>query len=60
MSKVLESRGWELVGISGSHHICRHSASRRRISVLVRGNVDLKPKTQYNLMRDAGLIDDEF
>jgi predicted RNA binding protein YcfA (HicA-like mRNA interferase family) len=45
MCRVLESRGWELVRISGFHHIDRHPASGRRIAVPVHGNVDLKPKT---------------
>jgi predicted RNA binding protein YcfA (HicA-like mRNA interferase family) len=60
MCRVLESRGWELVRISGSHYIYRHATSGRRTSVPVHGNVDLKPKTQHNIMRDAGLTDDEL
>ena len=62
MCKVVESRGWELIRISGSHHIYRHPPSGGRISVPVHGNVDLKPKlkTQRNIMRDAGLTDDEL
>ncbi len=60
MCRLLEARGWELVRISGSHHIYRHPASGRRTSVPVHGSVDLKPKTQRNIMRDAGLTDDEL
>ena len=60
MCKVVESRGWELIRISGSHHIYRHPASDGRLSVPVHGNVDPKPKTQRNIMRDAGLTDDEL
>jgi predicted RNA binding protein YcfA (HicA-like mRNA interferase family) len=60
MCKVLGSRGWELARISGSHRIYRHPASGRAISVPVHGNVDLKPKTQRNIMRDAGLSDDDI
>jgi predicted RNA binding protein YcfA (HicA-like mRNA interferase family) len=59
MCKVLESRGSELVQISGRHQIYRH-ASGARVSIPVHGNVDLKPKTQRNIMRGAGLTDDEL
>ena len=57
MCKLLESRGWRPVRISGSYHIYRHPDSGRRVSVPVPGNADLKPKTQRNIMRDAGLTD---
>jgi predicted RNA binding protein YcfA (HicA-like mRNA interferase family) len=57
MCKILESRGWPLNRISGSHYIYGHPASGRRISVPVHGNADLKPKTQRSIMRDAGLTD---
>ncbi len=60
MCKIVESRGWELVRISGSHYIYRDSTSGRRTSIPVHGNVDLKPKTQRNIMRDAGLTDDDL
>ncbi len=58
--KLLEARGWELVRISGSHHIYREADSGRRTSVPVHGNTDLKPKTQRNIMRDAGRTDDDL
>jgi len=54
---ILESRGWRLVRISGSHHIYRHSDHGRRTTVPVHGNEDLKPRTQRSIMRDAGLTD---
>jgi predicted RNA binding protein YcfA (HicA-like mRNA interferase family) len=57
MCKVLESRGWELAGISGSHHIYRHPESAHRTTVPVHGNDDLKPRTQRSIVRDAGLTD---
>jgi predicted RNA binding protein YcfA (HicA-like mRNA interferase family) len=57
MCKILESRGWRLIRISGSHHIFKHEQLGRRTTVPVHGNVDLKPKTQRNIMRDAGLTD---
>jgi predicted RNA binding protein YcfA (HicA-like mRNA interferase family) len=60
MCKILESLGWRLVRISGSHHILRHPDSARRTSVPVHGNNDLKPRTQRSIMRDAGLTDGDL
>jgi predicted RNA binding protein YcfA (HicA-like mRNA interferase family) len=57
MCKILESRGWRLVRISGSHHIYRDPDSGHRTSIPVHGNNDLKPRTQRSIMRDAGLTD---
>jgi predicted RNA binding protein YcfA (HicA-like mRNA interferase family) len=60
MCRILESRGWILVRISGAHHIYRHPSTNRRTIVPVHGNADLKPKTQRSIMRDAGLTDDDL
>jgi predicted RNA binding protein YcfA (HicA-like mRNA interferase family) len=53
---VLEGLGWTLDRISGSHHIYRRPGMPA-VSVPVHGNHDLKPKTQRNIMRTAGLTD---
>jgi predicted RNA binding protein YcfA (HicA-like mRNA interferase family) len=60
MCRVLESRGWELVRVSGSHHVYRHPSSGKQTTVPVHGNKDLKPGTQRSIMRDAGLTDDDL
>jgi predicted RNA binding protein YcfA (HicA-like mRNA interferase family) len=57
MCQILGSQGWRLARISGTYHIYRHPDSGRRTSVPVHGNVDLKPRTQRSIMRDAGLTD---
>jgi predicted RNA binding protein YcfA (HicA-like mRNA interferase family) len=57
MCRILEQRGWTLARINGSHHIYRHVATRRRASVPVHANQDLKPGTQRGIMQDAGLTD---
>ena len=57
MCKLLEDRGWQLVRVSGSHHVYRDPATRRRTTVPVHGNTDLKPGTQRSIMRDAELTD---
>jgi predicted RNA binding protein YcfA (HicA-like mRNA interferase family) len=59
MCRVLEKRGWRLDRINGSHHIYVHPDGGR-VSVPVHGNVDLKPNTQKNIMRDAGLTDGDL
>jgi predicted RNA binding protein YcfA (HicA-like mRNA interferase family) len=60
MCRVLESRGWVLDRVSGSHHIYEHPDHGGRVSVPVHGNADLKPGTQRGIMRDAGLTDDDL
>ncbi len=56
MCRVLEKGGWRLDRVNGSHHIYVHPDGRR-VSVPVHANADLKPGTQRNIMRDAGLTD---
>jgi predicted RNA binding protein YcfA (HicA-like mRNA interferase family) len=60
MCRLLESRGWRLIRINGSHHVYRHPESPRRASVPVHGKAELKPGTQRNIMRDAGLTDEDL
>jgi len=60
MCRNLEEREWTLARINGSHHIYRHTATRRRTSVPIHANKDLKPGTQRGIMRDAGLTDDDL
>ncbi|MBN9120197.1 MAG: type II toxin-antitoxin system HicA family toxin [Planctomycetes bacterium] len=60
MCRVLEARGWELVRVSGSHHVYRNPTSGKQVTVPVHGNKDLKPGTQRSIMRDAGLTDDDL
>jgi predicted RNA binding protein YcfA (HicA-like mRNA interferase family) len=43
MCRILEQRGWTLARINGSHHIYRHTATRRRTVMPVHGNQDLNP-----------------
>jgi predicted RNA binding protein YcfA (HicA-like mRNA interferase family) len=60
MCRLLESRGWLLSPVSGSHFIYFDPATGRRATVPVHGNTDLKPKMQRSIMRDAGLTDDDL
>lgn len=61
MCELLERRGWALVQISESHHIYTIPVHPRLVvSVPVHGKKDLKPGTQRNIMRAAGLTDDDL
>ena len=60
MCKVLESRGWLLLRVTGSHHIYWNPVSELQTSVPVHANGDLKPGTQRKIMRDAGLKDNDL
>ena len=57
MCRVLERHGWRLDRINGSHHIYKRPGSPGTPSVPVHGSKILKPSTQKNIMRAAGLTD---
>ncbi len=60
LCRLLETRGWLPARISGSHYIDFDPTTRRRTTVPVHGNSDLKPKTRRSIMRDAGLTDGDL
>jgi predicted RNA binding protein YcfA (HicA-like mRNA interferase family) len=60
MCKILRDRGWLLDRIRGSHFIYARPGSPFSVSVPVHGNRDLKPRTQRDIMRQAGLSDDDL
>ena len=53
---MLESHGWLLQRINGSHHIYIKAGSPVRISVPIHGNESLKVGLQRHLMKLAGLL----
>ncbi|MGP0068888.1 MAG: type II toxin-antitoxin system HicA family toxin [Isosphaeraceae bacterium] len=57
LCKVLESQGWILLRINGSHHIYGRPDRATILPVPVHGNADLHTGTQRALMRQAGLTD---
>lgn len=60
MCRVLETHGWQLSRVTGSHHIYRHPTTRRNVSVPVHGNADPKPDTQRCIMRVAELTEEDL
>ena len=58
--RLIESRGWRLCRIKGSHRIYAREGVAARISVPVHGNTDLKRGLQRHLMRIAGIDPSEL
>jgi predicted RNA binding protein YcfA (HicA-like mRNA interferase family) len=55
MCRVLGEKGWVLVRTRGSHHAFQKPGEPSIIIVPVHGNKDLKPGTQHDIMKAAGL-----
>lgn len=60
MCQILESKGWGLARVTGSHHIFVHQGSNLRITVPVHGNQNLKSGLQRAVMKLAGVAEDEL
>ena len=59
-AKILESKGWNLKRINGSHFIYSHPNKTEIISLPVHKNDDLKKGLQKKLMTIADILDTEF
>jgi predicted RNA binding protein YcfA (HicA-like mRNA interferase family) len=57
--RLLESNGWSLLRVQGSHHVYGKPGQRARISVPVHGNAALKQGLQRRLMKLAGIDADD-
>jgi predicted RNA binding protein YcfA (HicA-like mRNA interferase family) len=57
LAKLLESNGWILLRVQGSHHIYGKSGVASRISVPIHGNKDIKIGLLRNLLKTAGLLE---
>jgi len=60
MCSLLESNGWHLARITGSHHIFVRPGSNLRITVPVHGNRDLKLGLQRVIMKLAGIAETDL
>jgi predicted RNA binding protein YcfA (HicA-like mRNA interferase family) len=58
--RLLESRGWILKRITGSHCIYAKAGNPARVSVPVHGNVPLKLGLQRHLMTLAGIDESDL
>ncbi|MEA2603937.1 MAG: hypothetical protein QOF89_4929 [Acidobacteriota bacterium] len=52
---LLESHGWSLLRVHGSHHVYGKPGSSVRLSVPVHGNQALKIGLQRHLLKQAGI-----
>lgn len=52
--KILESDGWVVERVRGSHHIMKHPTKAGR-PVIPLHNSDMKPGTYNNILKQAGL-----
>jgi len=60
MCRILEKNGWVPVRTKGSHHAYQHPNQPGTIIIPVHGNDDLKRGTQHDIMRQAGLTEDDL
>ena len=60
LCRLLESRGWQLKRINGSHHIYTKEGIAARISVPVHGSTALKRGLQKHLMKVARIDDSDL
>ena len=58
--KLLESRGWQLKRINGSHFIYGKTGVAVRISVPVHGDASLKQGLQRHLMKMAHIDESDL
>jgi predicted RNA binding protein YcfA (HicA-like mRNA interferase family) len=59
-ARMIERRGWQLLRVSGSHHIYGKSGSVVRLSVPIHGNRPLKTGLLRHLAKLAEIPDDEL
>jgi predicted RNA binding protein YcfA (HicA-like mRNA interferase family) len=59
-AQILESRGWTLVRVNGSHHVYMKSGVSARISLPMHGSEDLKIGLLRHFMKIAGLKENEL
>jgi len=57
---LLESRGWTLDHINGSHDVDSQPDTHHPITVPVHGNRDLRAETHRSILNEAGLTDDDL
>ena len=56
LCKILEKNGWNLVRISGSHHVYIKEGEEIKIVVPVHGNKELKTGLLKAILKSAGLL----
>jgi predicted RNA binding protein YcfA (HicA-like mRNA interferase family) len=60
LAKALERNGWILLRVQGSHHIYGKAGSPMRLSVPIHRNQTLKMGLLRNLLKCAGLREEDL
>jgi predicted RNA binding protein YcfA (HicA-like mRNA interferase family) len=55
LARLVESHGWQLLRIRGSHHVYGKPGSVVRLSIPIHGNTALKSGLLKHLLKMAGL-----
>ncbi len=58
--KAFEKEGFSVVRVTGSHHIMKKEGHTYNLSVPLHAGTPLKKGTLRQLIRDAGLTQDDF
>ena len=53
--KLVERDGWYQVAQEGSHRQYKHPAKKGRVTIAGHPSMDLDPKTQNSILKQAGL-----
>ena len=60
LARIILRRGWHLARVQGSHHVFTMPGRRERIVIPVHGNTPLKIGLLRNLMKIAGLTEEDL
>jgi predicted RNA binding protein YcfA (HicA-like mRNA interferase family) len=60
LARLVESQGWQLLRIHGSHHIYGKSGSIVRLSIPIHGNKPLKIGLLKHLLKMAGFQESDL
>ena len=60
LARILQTRGWTLARVHGSHHIFTMTGQRERVVIPIHGNQPLKIGLVRSLMKIAGLTEDDL
>ena len=53
--KLVERDGWRVVNFEGSHLHYKHPTKKGRVTIAGHSSMDLDPKTQNSVLKQAGL-----
>ena len=53
--KLVERDGWRVVGHEGSHRQYKHPVKKGRVTIAGHPSMDLDPKAQSSILKQAGL-----